>query len=29
VVIDRKTHKIVKIIETDHDAVGMAVLNAK
>jgi DNA-binding beta-propeller fold protein YncE len=29
VVIDRKTHKIVKIIETDHDAVGMAVLNAQ
>lgn len=29
VVIDRKTHKIVRIIETDHDAVGMAVLNAQ
>jgi hypothetical protein len=29
VVIDRKTHKIVKVIETDRDAVGMAVLNAR
>jgi YVTN family beta-propeller protein len=29
VVIDRKARKIVKIIETDHDAVGMAVLNAQ
>lgn len=29
IVIDRATHKIVKVIETDHDAVGMAVLNAQ
>jgi len=29
IVIDRKTHKIVKVIETDHDAVGMAVLNSR
>ena len=29
VVIDRKSHKIVKVIETDRDAVGMAVLNAR
>lgn len=29
IVIDRKTHKIVKVIETDRDAAGMAVLNAQ
>jgi hypothetical protein len=27
VVIDRKTRRIVKVIETDRDAAGMAVLN--
>lgn len=29
VVIDRQARKIVKVIETDRDAVGMAVLNAR